>query len=698
MGEEIVNLIPKSTQDYLDYGASKGNRNNALLNAACQLRDARFSQDEAIRILVQRASSDGLSEVESLATIRSAFSRSPREACVGNFASAVHMNNGGHDKKTAYRKISVETENLPPPVDNGAIAFIETKFRPHEFVAIGYGYEMKNKSGELSMAISKGDVRTRETWISDIQLRGLDAVLPYVDGVFVRVNPMVNANGSSDKDVAVYRDVLVESDEGTLEYQFAAIRSIGLPISTVAYSAGRSVQAHVRIDATDEQTYRERFSILRQFCVESLGLKMDEKNINPSRYSRLPGGKRTRRDHDTCEKSLDPSGHHIIDDQTLLAVNLEGKAWDEWVDDLPIDDGAEVISVSQLRAFERDNDPDSMFGEHRWAGRDTSVVLQGPSGIGKSSFLMQWIICAALGRTLLDIPCFKPKDGKAKRAMLIQAENDKGDLAEAFQDITDKMMLSEADFTQIQDNVVFLRQDNKSGRDFIEFVRQRVKRHRPDIVFGDPLLAYIGGDILKQDVTSQFLRNWLNPIIREFGLLWIWAQHTGKPRHDVEKTHEEKKYAGLSSSELTNWAREIITMSELSDGMFELSFGKRWRRTGILNAEGWPVKTINIQQSDCGTVWESVQGPPIEGGSKGMQMLKDKKKVLAHIIEQKIVTRSQLKIWASNNGMPQNTAVTIAKALVDDAFEPRIYCYRAHGGGKANTNKGDIYTTIPPKI
>lgn len=94
----------------------------------------------------------------------------------------------------------------------------------------------------------------------------------------------------------------------------------------------------------------------------------------------------------------------------------------------------------------------------------------------------------ALARTLLDIPCFKPKDGKAKRSTLIQAENDKGDLVEAFQD-TKQMKLSEAEYSQIQDNVVFLRQDNKFGRDFMEFVRHRVKRHRPDMVFGDPLLA-----------------------------------------------------------------------------------------------------------------------------------------------------------------------------------------------------------------
>ena len=55
-------------------------------------------------------------------------------------------------------------------------------------------------------------VRTTEAWIADIRQRGLDAVLPYEDGVFVRVNPMKDGNGKEDKDVAVYPGILIESD------------------------------------------------------------------------------------------------------------------------------------------------------------------------------------------------------------------------------------------------------------------------------------------------------------------------------------------------------------------------------------------------------------------------------------------------------------------------------------------------------
>jgi hypothetical protein len=38
--------------------------------------------------------------------------------------------------------------------------------------------------------------------------------------------------------------------------------------------------------------------------------------------------------------------------------------------------------------------------------------------------------------------------------------------------------------------------------------RRLIAKHKPDLVWIDPLLSYIGDDISKQSVCSQFLRNW----------------------------------------------------------------------------------------------------------------------------------------------------------------------------------------------
>ncbi|MBK8022017.1 MAG: hypothetical protein IPK19_11470 [Chloroflexi bacterium] len=67
--------LPERTQAYLARGAAPGSRNAELLAAACQFRDAGYSQTDAERELVPRHVADGCTEAEALATIRSAYSR-----------------------------------------------------------------------------------------------------------------------------------------------------------------------------------------------------------------------------------------------------------------------------------------------------------------------------------------------------------------------------------------------------------------------------------------------------------------------------------------------------------------------------------------------------------------------------------------------------------------------------------------------
>jgi hypothetical protein len=71
--------LPKQTQDYLAFGAPEGSRNAQLFAAACQLRDAGYSQAEAEGQLVARHSADGSSETEARKTIASAYSQPARD-------------------------------------------------------------------------------------------------------------------------------------------------------------------------------------------------------------------------------------------------------------------------------------------------------------------------------------------------------------------------------------------------------------------------------------------------------------------------------------------------------------------------------------------------------------------------------------------------------------------------------------------
>ena len=154
----------------------------------------------------------------------------------------------------------------------------------------------------------------------------------------------------------------------------------------------------------DEAAYRERFGLLRQYCVESLGLKIDLKNINPSRYSRFPGAKRIRRDHDTKEKILGDDGKPILDDQTLLLVNVAGKPWSAWVLSLPVDDGLpEIRSLAQI--VEEDIPEPTQIIAGLLPG--LKLMLGAPSKARKTWILMHLALCIATGRMWLGHQCIK---------------------------------------------------------------------------------------------------------------------------------------------------------------------------------------------------------------------------------------------------------------------------------------------------
>jgi RecA-family ATPase len=397
-GENIFGVLPERTKIYLANGAQKGNRNDELLNAACQFRDAGYSEHEAAAQLRPRALADGLSSAEAIDTIRSAFSRAPRKPIGPAKANPVANNS------YRYRRISPQPAAIPKAIDQATIMFLEAVFRPGEFVAIAEAREIKKADG-ISVSPNGGSVRARETWIADIKQRGLEAIFQSNNGLFVRVNPMKNANGKTDNDVAVYRHVLVESDEGTQEQQLGAILKIGLPISAITFSGDRSVHALVVVDAPDHTTYRDRFEIVQQFCTQSLGLKVDGKNKNPSRFSRMPGARRARRNHDTNECELDSAGRPILDNQTLLKTNIAGKPWDEWLNQLPVDDGLpEIKSLIEIVKEDLPEPPQIITGILH---QGLKLLLGAPSKARKTWILMHLALALATGNKWLGHQCEK---------------------------------------------------------------------------------------------------------------------------------------------------------------------------------------------------------------------------------------------------------------------------------------------------
>ena len=597
--------LPRRTLDYLERGAPEGSRNSELFDAACQFRDAMVADAEAEGALIARALADGLGESEARHAIRSAYSGALRQPAGsgGTGSAATNGACGNNGNGTGAAPKPPASLPLPAPMEDGWRRLLQTCFRPDEFVAIAIG--VTDKDGRVIP--KRGRTRTAAEWIARIMGKGgLERTFPARLGLYMRMNPM-REGGAADEHVAGFRHTLIEFDYDSAgnvvprEEQYAAIVASGLPVAAVIDSGHKSIHAWVRVDAPDEREYLRRVQIVHD---QFKGRLIDPKNRNPSRFSRCPDAVRVTGD--------------ITRHQRLLALNLGPASWADWEMD-NLDAEVEHMPVSALAGYDTAKDPNSVLGE-RWLCRSGSLVIVGQSGIGKSSLCMQLMILWALGRPAFGI---SPTGGRPIKSLLIQAENDIGDLAEMYQGVRAGMGLTPEEERLLEDRIFIYRDTTHTGEEFTALAAKLIKRHKPDIVWADPLLNYIGDDISEQKVIAEFCCNRLNSISLQTGVIWALLHHTGKPSKDPKAgthwTASDLAYSGLGSSALVNWSREtaVIMRVKAPEGTpptFQLSMTKRRQRAGLRDVDGNPTETIFVRHAiGAGICWEQCPPPPVPG-------------------------------------------------------------------------------------
>jgi len=221
--------LPQVTRDYLATGESPGNRDNALFAAACQFRDAGYSQQEAAAALIPRAEADGFSEAYAIKKLESAYSRSARQPC----RSRGSNHSGAACSSTAAPRVEQTSEPvrsehvrldpkgskarpLPNPIAEGYRVMLETCFLPGEGVSIGDG--TRNSEGEL--VLSAGQVLPLEHWLKRLRSKSIMDIYPAREGVFVRINPVWLPRGKTDADVTAFRYLLIDFDEDANGHRF----------------------------------------------------------------------------------------------------------------------------------------------------------------------------------------------------------------------------------------------------------------------------------------------------------------------------------------------------------------------------------------------------------------------------------------------------------------------------------------------
>ncbi len=281
-------------------------------------------------------------------------------------------------------------------------------------------------------------------------------------------------------------------------------------------------------------------------------------------------------------------------------------------------------------------DPNELL-KFRYLCREGLLGFYGQTGIGKSSLSMQCMILWALGREAFGI---KPK--QALKSLLIQAENDEGDIVEIRDGIVKGLGLDSEENKQACDNIIVLHEDSKVGEAFINFVVvAALQKHKPDLLWIDPALSYLGGDTISQKDVGNFLRNLLKPLLKTHQCGGVVVHHTNK------SGSSDTAYAGSGSAEWGNMPRAVLTLTEKANGLFELKATKRgprlrWKKTdGTTGTDTKQLKHSNIEGQ---IFWLEANVPECMAEKKLLKEKGDEEKILSHVPIDGSIEKNELEL------------------------------------------------------
>jgi len=227
---------------------------------------------------------------------------------------------------------------------------------------------------------------------------------------------------------------------------------------------------------------------------------------------------------------------------------------------------------------ERAYTPDSCLLGNRYLTRKSGMFFIGPSGQGKSTAIMQSVVCWSCGRSAFEI-----EPASALRILLVQAEDDDDDLTDMAR-VADHLELSTAEKQLVRQNAWIETVNDKLGIFATNLIREFLAEHPCDLLIINPYTAYLDGSIQDDEINSKFLRTNLQTIANEHNCALLIVHHTPKTnfRQNTGKwSTMDWMYSGAGAAVLTNWARAIIAIDPMGEsGVFKFIAAKRGQKIG----------------------------------------------------------------------------------------------------------------------
>lgn len=283
--------------------------------------------------------------------------------------------------------------------------------------------------------------------------------------------------------------------------------------------------------------------------------------------------------------------------------------------------GVHELTTTQLRGMKGVADKNVLVG-NRWLVRGGNCLWAGGAGYGKSSLTMQLAVYWACGQSVFGLRPYGPI-----KSLIVQAENDDYDISEQYNGVIEGIAaIGDLDIQareqQIDNNLIVLRAEGISGFQFLAKLADLLELYRPDIIWIDPLFAFVGCDLLDAEKTGHFLREGLFPLFTKYNCCGQVIHHVGKPpraQDNQDRSTLDEQYLSFGSSEIQNAFRAVNIIKPPTKAIpaFRLVFSKRGERSGAKGFDGQRATSIFIDHSHPHICWVQVDEPEKPESKRG---------------------------------------------------------------------------------
>jgi hypothetical protein len=243
-----------------------------------------------------------------------------------------------------------------------------------------------------------------------------------------------------------------------------------------------------------------------------------------------------------------------------------------------------VLSLGEIARMPIDKDK-ILLGKDRFLCVGGIGMLVAPTGVGKSTAVLDMA-----ARWSLRKPSFGIEPQFALKILIVQAENDDGDMTEMTRDVYAQFTPKEQ--AQVDQRVHCTHITKWTAANFIVVLGELLKEFKPYLVIIDPLNAYTGCDPSDADSVTTFLRTWLNPLLEKHDCAALIVHHTPKTRSwDTSKWKPiDWVYAAAGNNDISNAVRAMIVIDPTDDpAIYRFIAAKRGTRIGWTDDLGEPV-------------------------------------------------------------------------------------------------------------